>query len=252
MEGRGALDREAAPDALALAAEPTPAVEARGLTQAYRHGQQRITALEDVTLSVPLGGVTALIGPSGAGKSTLLHLMAGLTRPAAGELRVAGRNLLRMNARALARFRNHDVGVIFQAFNLLPDLTVRENVFFPLYFGGVHQHDGAARVARLLDIVGLESLADRLPAHLSGGEQQRVAIARALVTNPALILADEPTGNLDEATAGDIAGLLFNLANRFSKTLILVTHHRELARRADRRIGIVGGRVVPEDQAACS
>ncbi|HEV7213590.1 MAG TPA: ABC transporter ATP-binding protein [Chloroflexota bacterium] len=235
-----------------MAAEPAPAVEARGLTQAYRHGQQRVTALENVTLCVPLGGVTALIGPSGAGKSTLLHLMAGLTRPAAGELRVAGRNLLRMNERALARFRNHDVGVIFQAFNLLPDLTVRENIFFPLYFGGVHQHDGAARVSRLLDIVGLEPLADRLPAQLSGGEQQRVAIARALVTNPALILADEPTGNLDEATAGDVAGLLFNLANRFSKTLILVTHHRELARRADRRIGIVGGRVVPEDQAACS
>ncbi|HEY8746133.1 MAG TPA: ABC transporter ATP-binding protein, partial [Chloroflexota bacterium] len=183
-------------DDVLAAVEPPPAVEARGLTQAYEHGQQRIVALDDVTLSVPHGGVTALIGPSGAGKSTLLHLMAGLTRPVTGELRVAGRNLRRMNSRALARFRNHDVGVIFQAFNLLPDLTVRENVFFPLYFGGVHQREGHARVARLLEIVGLEQRANRLPAQLSGGEQQRVAIARALVTNPTLILADEPTGNL--------------------------------------------------------
>lgn len=246
------MERVEQPESLAITAEPAHAVEARGLTQAYQHGQQRITALDDVTLSVPLGGVTALIGPSGAGKSTLLHLMAGLTRPVAGDLRVAGRNLRRMNARALARFRNHDVGVIFQAFNLLPDLTVRENIFFPLYFGGVTQHEGAARVSRLLDIIGLEQRANRLPSQLSGGEQQRVAIARALVTNPGLILADEPTGNLDEATGRDIAGLLFSLANQFSKTLILVTHHRELARRADRRIGIVGGRIVPEEQAACS
>ena len=233
-------------------ADPTPAVEARGLTQAYRHGQQRVVALDDVTLSVPQGGVTALVGPSGAGKSTLLHLVAGLTRPASGELRVAGRNLRRMNSRALARFRNHDVGVIFQAFNLLPDLTVRENVFFPLYFGGVHQREGQERVAHLLEIVGLEQKANRLPAQLSGGEQQRVAIARALVTNPTLILADEPTGNLDEATGRDVISLLFSLANEFAKTLILVTHHRELARRADQRVGIVGGRIVPEEQAVCS
>jgi len=239
-------------DDVLAAVEPPPAVEARGLTQAYEHGQQRIVALDDVTLSVPHGGVTALIGPSGAGKSTLLHLMAGLTRPVTGELRVAGRNLRRMNSRALARFRNHDVGVIFQAFNLLPDLTVRENVFFPLYFGGVHQREGHARVARLLEIVGLEQRANRLPAQLSGGEQQRVAIARALVTNPTLILADEPTGNLDEATGRDVVALLFSLANEFSKTLILVTHHRELARRADRRVGIVDGRIVPEEQAVCS
>jgi len=237
---------------LTIAAEPMPAVEARGLTQAYVHGQQRIVALDNVTLSVPQGGVTALIGPSGAGKSTLLHLMAGLTSPASGELRVAGRNLRRMNSRALARFRNHDVGVIFQAFNLLPDLTVRENVFFPLYFGGVHQREGQARVTHLLEIVGLDQKANRLPAQLSGGEQQRVAIARALVTNPTLILADEPTGNLDEATGRDVISLLFGLANEFTKTLILVTHHRELARRADRRVGIVGGRIVPKEQAVCS
>jgi len=246
------LEEEQPFRALGVAVEQPLAVEARGLSQVYAHGQQRITALDDITLAVPQGGVTALIGPSGAGKSTLLHMMAGLTRPAAGELRVAGRNLLRMNSRALARFRNHDVGVIFQAFNLLPDLTVRENIVFPLYFGGIHQHHADARVARLLDIVGLEKTANRLPAQLSGGEQQRVAIARALVTNPALILADEPTGNLDEATGRDIASLLFSLAYQFSKTLILVTHHRELARSADRRIGIVGGRIVPAEQATCS
>lgn len=239
-------------DAPVPAVELPPAVEARGLSQTYTHGQQRITALNDVTLTLPQGGVTALIGPSGAGKSTLLHLMAGLTRPANGELRVAGRDLRRMTSRALARFRNHDVGVIFQAFNLFPDLTVRENIFFPLYFGGVHQRDGDARVKRLLEIVGLEQMANRRPAQLSGGEQQRIAIARALVTNPALILADEPTGNLDDATGRDIASLLFTLANQFSKTLILVTHHRVLARRADRRVGMVGGRIVPEEQAACS
>lgn len=238
--------------ALATTVDRPPAVEARGLTQAYTRGQQRVTALDDVTLSLPQGGVTALIGPSGAGKSTLLHLMAGLTRPVAGELRVAGHNLRRMNGRALARFRNHDVGVIFQAFNLLPDLTVRENILFPLYFGNVHRRDGDRRVAELLDTVGLEPTANRLPAQLSGGEQQRVAIARALVTNPTLILADEPTGNLDETTGRDIASLLFFLATHLAKTLILVTHQRELARRADRRIGIVGGRIVPEEQAACS
>jgi putative ABC transport system ATP-binding protein len=243
---------EQQPGTLVRPDERPPAVEARGLTQAYSRGQQRVTALDDVTLSLPQGGVTALIGPSGAGKSTFLHLMAGLARPATGELRVAGHNLRRMNARALADFRNHDVGVIFQAFNLLPDLTVRENILFPLYFGNVHRRDGDRRVAELLETVGLEHTANRLPAQLSGGEQQRVAIARALVTNPTVILADEPTGNLDEATGRDIASMLFFLATHRARTLILVTHQRELARRADRRIGIVGGRIVPEEQAACS
>lgn len=231
--------------------ESPPAVDAKGITQVYTQRQQRVVALEDVSLRLPQGSVTALVGPSGAGKSTLLHLLAGLSRPMSGELRVVGRNLRQMNSGALARFRNRDVGVIFQAFNLLPDLTVRENVYFPLHFAEVRRGEGDARVQKLLDRVGLLHAAHRRPAQLSGGEQQRVAIARALVTDPALILADEPTGHLDEATGRDIASLLFTLASEFAKTLILVTHHREFANRADRRIGLVAGRIVPEELVAC-
>jgi len=232
--------------------EGVPVVEASGLTQVYHRGQQLVKALDDVTFSVAQGSATAVVGPSGSGKSTLLHLLAGLARPAGGELRVVGKNVLQLQPRGLARFRNRDVGIIFQAFNLLPDLTVAENVLFPLYFGGVSVKDGRRRVARLLHIVGLDGTADRLPAQLSGGEQQRVAIARALVTNPPLILADEPTGNLDEATGDGIAWLLFELVREFSKTLILVTHHSSLARQADRQINLVSGRIAVEEKVPCS
>ena len=229
-----------------------PAVLARGLTHTYTQGQRRVTALDDVTVSLPAGSATAVVGPSGSGKSTLLHLLAGLARPAGGELRVAGQNLRALDQRALARFRNRDVGVVFQSFNLLPTLTVCENVLFPLYFGHVGRREGEERVRRLLDLFGLAEARDRRPAQLSGGEQQRVAIARALVTNPPIILADEPTGNLDEATGQGVATLLFRLARDFSKTLVLVTHQRRFAEQADRRIGIVGGRLVPEERVLCS
>ena len=228
------------------------AVDARGLCRSYARGQQRVAALDDVSFVLPDGSVTAIVGPSGSGKSTLLHILAGLARPNAGQLRIGGKNVLQMGPRALARFRNRDVGVIFQAFNLLPGLTVRENVLFPLYFGSVGVRDGQQRVDTMLELVGLTSVAGRRPAQLSGGEQQRVAIARALVTNPPLILADEPTGNLDEPTAVGIAGLLFRLAREFHKTLVLVTHHPALALQADRQIRLVSGQIVAEESRPCS
>jgi putative ABC transport system ATP-binding protein len=221
-------------------------VDARGLTQTYLRGQQRVVALEDVSFQLRQGSVTAVVGPSGSGKSTLLHILAGLSKPEAGDCRVAGKNILQLGSRALARYRNRDIGVVFQAYNLLPGLTVEENVFFPLYFGAVHRHEGLQRVEHLLESVGLLSAAKRRPSQLSGGEQQRVAIARALVTNPSIILADEPTGNLDEDTGMSIANLMFRLAREYAKSLILVTHDRTLARLADSSITLANGHLVSE------
>ncbi|MCL4543274.1 MAG: ABC transporter ATP-binding protein [Chloroflexi bacterium] len=223
------------------------AVWAEGILHTYSANQQRVVALDGVSLQIPWGGVTAIVGPSGSGKSTLLHLIGGLTRPLAGQLIVNGKNLRELTSGQLAYFRSHDIGMIFQSFNLLPGLTVGENVYFPLYFnreGFTNRHE---RVRALLDAVGLGHAEQRRPVQLSGGEQQRVAIARALITNPPLILADEPTGNLDDVTGQTIMSLLFQLAHDYSKTLVLVTHHREYSCQANRRIYIEHGHITPEE-----
>lgn len=216
------------------------------LMHSYTTNQQRIIAIDSVSFAIPWGGVTAITGPSGSGKSTLLHLIGGLTRPVAGDIIVNKKNLRQLNSRQLAAFRNRDVGMIFQAFNLFPRMSVADNVQFPLYFNRPKGYYGE-HARELLEVVGLGHVLNRFPAQLSGGEQQRVAIARALITNPPLILADEPTGNLDETTGQTVMSLLFQLAHDYNKTLVLVTHHREYALQADYRIYLENGHVLEED-----
>ncbi len=200
-----------------------------------------VVALDGVDLDVPSGQFLAVLGPSGGGKSTLLHLLGGIDRPTAGEIEVGGRRLGSMNEKALTLYRRRDVGIVFQFFNLLPHLNVRENVELPRLLDG--REDASVRAAALLARVGLAHRADAHPYELSGGETQRVAIARALVTGARLLLADEPTGNLDTRNGDQVLALLDEVRRERGVTLILATHSEAAAGRADRRIEIRDGRV---------
>ena len=212
------------------------------VTKTYQAGAP--PALADVSLTVAAGEVVAIMGPSGSGKSTLLNLIAGLDRPTSGTVTVAGRRIDTLGEGALARFRARHVGILFQFFNLLDDLTVEDNVLLPAQLAGASRGAARSRAAELLARMGLEAQRDAYPARLSGGQRQRVAIARALVNSPELLLADEPTGALDTATGQEIGQLLRQL-NEGGQTLVLVTHDQALADRyAARTVRIVDGRVV--------
>ena len=212
------------------------------VTKAYHEGGR--PALAEVSLTVADGEVAAIMGPSGSGKSTLLNLIAGLDRPTTGTVTVAGQRIDRLGESALARFRARHIGIIFQFFNLLDDLTVEDNVLLPAQLAGASRRRARKRAAELLDRMGLAGQRNAYPARLSGGQRQRVAIARALVNSPELLLADEPTGALDSATGQQIGRLLTDL-NTVGQTLILVTHDPALAARyAARTIRIVDGQVV--------
>ena len=226
---------------------PGGVIRLDGVTKAYQAGP--VPALADVTMSVANGEVAAIMGPSGSGKSTLLNLIAGLDRPTSGTVTVAGQRIDALGESALARFRARHVGIIFQFFNLLDDLTVEDNVLLPAQLAGASRRRARARAGELLARLGIERHSDHYPARLSGGQRQRVAIARALVNSPELLLADEPTGALDTATGQEIGRLLTEL-NAAGQTLVLVTHDAALAARyAARIIRIVDGRVV-DGQAA--
>jgi putative ABC transport system ATP-binding protein len=212
------------------------------LTKRYPAGAGEITVLDDVSMSAERGESVAITGPSGSGKSTLLGLVAGLDRPSSGRVLVEGRDLGGMGASELAAFRGARMGFVFQSYRLLPTLTAEENVRVPLELAGVR--DARATARDWLDRVGLGARAEHLPAKLSGGEQQRVALARALAPQPALLFADEPTGNLDSRTGSAMADLLFSLVRDRETTLVLVTHERGLAERAGRIIELRDGRVV--------
>ena len=200
-------------------------------------------AVDSVSLAVGRGEALAIMGPSGSGKSTLLNLIAGLDRPTAGTLTVAGRRIDALGESALARFRARHVGIIFQFFNLLDDLTVEDNVLLPAQLAGASRRQARARAGELLEQMGIESFRDTYPARMSGGQRQRVAIARALVNQPEVLLADEPTGALDTATGQEIGRLLRSLATA-GQTLVLVTHDPEMAERyAARVVHIVDGRL---------
>jgi putative ABC transport system ATP-binding protein len=217
-------------------------IRLNGVTRTYQAGAA--PALDGVSLTVAAGEVVAVMGPSGSGKSTLLNLIAGLDRPDAGTVTVAGQRIDTLSETALARFRARHVGIIFQFFNLLDDLTVVDNVLLPAQLAGASRRQARARAGELLDRMGLGRHYEDYPARLSGGQRQRVAIARALVNSPALLLADEPTGALDTASGQDIGKLLREL-NRGGQTLVLVTHDPALAARyAARAVRIVDGRVV--------
>jgi putative ABC transport system ATP-binding protein len=216
-------------------------ISLNGVTRTYQAGAP--AALDGVSLTVAAGEVVAVMGPSGSGKSTLLNLIAGLDRPDAGTVTVAGQRIDALSETALARFRARRVGIIFQFFNLLDDLTVVDNVLLPAQLAGASRRRARARAGELLDRMGLGKHYQDYPARLSGGQRQRVAIARALVNSPALLLADEPTGALDTASGGEIGKLLREL-NEGGQTLVLVTHDPALAARyAARAVRIVDGRV---------
>ncbi len=220
------------------------------VTKAFQEGGW--PALAEVSMSVAAGEVAAIMGPSGSGKSTLLNLIAGLDRPTAGTVTVAGQRIDTLGESALARFRARHIGIIFQFFNLLDDLTVEDNVLLPAQLAGASRRRARARAAELLDRMGLADQRNAYPARLSGGQRQRVAIARALVNSPELLLADEPTGALDTATGQEIGRLLSEL-NAAGETLVLVTHDPALAARyAARTIQIVDGQLVDGQGAAVS
>jgi putative ABC transport system ATP-binding protein len=205
----------------------------------FQRGPTTVRALDGIDLEIEAGEFVALEGPSGSGKTTLLQLLGALDRPSAGDIRFEGRDLVGLPDRELAELRLRSFGFVFQQFNLIPTLTAIENVEVKLVpAGGTRE-----RALQLLDEVGLAARADHLPAHMSGGEQQRVAIARALSVEPRVVLADEPTGNLDSATGGEIIDLLWNLGAEHGSTVIVATHDAELAARAARRIGVRDGRL---------
>ena len=220
-------------------------IAVRGLTHAFRSGRARLTVLDRLDLNVEAGGYVSIRGPSGAGKSTLLTLLGGLERPQQGDLLVGEVNLAGLAGDELARYRRDTVGFVFQHFGLLGTLSARENVELACSLAGVSRRDRRERADTLLDAVGLSDRATHRPAQLSGGERQRVALARALANFPRLILADEPTGNLDEEAGVRVIEELERLHGDRGATLVLVTHNRRLAERAGQRLSLEGGRLVP-------
>jgi putative ABC transport system ATP-binding protein len=219
------------------------AVVGRGLTRTYDLGGVSVAALRGVDLDVAEGDYVALIGPSGSGKSTLMHLLGGLDRPTSGTLSIGGRDVATLSAGELATLRNETIGFVFQSFHLLARTTALDNVALPLVYRGVRTAQRRRRARAMLERVGLGHRVDHRPNQLSGGEQQRVAIARALVTEPVLLLADEPTGNLDTATGHAVLTLLEELNAERGVALVLVTHDREVAARARRQITMRDGRI---------
>jgi len=215
-----------------------------GVSRRYATGRGEAVALDDVSLTINRGEWVAVVGPSGSGKSTLMNLVAGIDRASSGSVVVAGQEISRMGEERLARWRGRQVGIVFQFFQLMPTLTVRENVILPMELRG-GRRDRDARAMTLLDQVGVARLADKLPSELSGGEQQRVAIARALANDPAILLADEPTGNLDTGTGERVIDLLAALTAE-GRTLVIVTHDLALAARAPRTVSLADGRIVSD------
>ncbi len=227
-----------------------PAVEAHEVTRTYQLDGLSVPALRGVSLTVPAGDYAAIIGPSGSGKSTLMHLLGGLDRPTTGTLLLAGRDVNRLTPTELASLRNTTIGFVFQSFHLLPRTSAVDNVALPLVYAGVRAGERRRRASALLERVGLGHRLGHRPNQLSGGEQQRVAIARALVTGPSLLLADEPTGNLDQATGAEVLALLEELNTESGVAVVLVTHDSEVAARARRQIRMRDGVIVEEVLAA--
>jgi putative ABC transport system ATP-binding protein len=215
-------------------------IDIRKLEKNYRMGSERVRALRCVDMSIDAGEYVAITGPSGSGKSTLMHLIGCLDTPSAGTYRLADREVSRMSDRALARVRNRDIGFVFQTFNLLPRASALHNVEVPLIYAGIRRKERRRRATEALEAVGLGDRMKHRPSELSGGQRQRVAIARALVTKPRILLADEPTGNLDSVTGQSILEL-FDKLHAEGQTIILVTHEAEVAERTRRRIGLRDG-----------
>ena len=217
-------------------------LETKDLRKVYGSGDTEVRALDGVDLTVEKGEFVAVVGTSGSGKSTLLHMLGGLDRPTGGTVTVDGKELSTLKDEELTIFRRRKIGFVFQNYNLVPVLNVYENIVLPIQLDGKAPDKGY--VDRIIETLGLGNKLQNLPGNLSGGQQQRVAIARALAAKPAIILADEPTGNLDSATSLDVMGLLKVTAQKFSQTIVMITHNEELAQMADRIIRIEDGRIV--------
>ncbi len=233
-------------DAPSLPAPPPtprrePIVAIQHLTKVYRQGDINVTALNGVSLEIAVGEFLVLMGPSGSGKSTLLHLIAGIDRPSEGELHVQGIDITRLNESQLADWRNQNVGFVFQSFNLVPVLTAAENVELPLLLTRLGRQERRRLTSTALELVGLADRHHHLPRQMSGGQEQRVAIARALVTDPSLVVADEPTGNLDSHSANEVLTILQSLSRDHGKTVIMVTHDPKAAAFGSRQIHLEKG-----------
>lgn len=217
-------------------------LQTQDLTKIYGSGESSVTALDNANLSVEQGEFAAIVGTSGSGKSTLLHMLGGLDRPTSGKVFVDNKDIFSLKDEALTIFRRRKIGFVFQSFNLVPTLNVYENIVFPIQLDGSRvDEDFVGEVIRSL---GLEDMQERLPNQLSGGQQQRAAIARALASKPAIVLADEPTGNLDSKTSQDVLSLLKVTGQKFSQTIVMITHNEAIAQMADRIIRIEDGRIV--------
>jgi putative ABC transport system ATP-binding protein len=223
-------------------------IETRRLKKDFVRDEFHVMALKDVDIEISAGDFIALMGPSGSGKSTLLHLIAAMDRPTDGEIAVLGENLRALNDRQMARWRNEHIGFVFQSFNLIPVLTALENVELPLKLTKLNKKERIQHAETALRLVGLGDRMGHLPRQLSGGQEQRVAIARAIVTDPDLILADEPTGNLDAGSAQEVLSLLSRLNKEFGKTIVMVTHDPHAARFASRVRHLEKGELLPEGQ----
>ncbi len=216
-------------------------LETENLKKYYGSGETTVRALDGVSLSVEDGEFAAIVGTSGSGKSTLLHMLGGLDRPTEGRVRVEGKDIFSLKDDALTIFRRRKIGFVFQSYNLVPTLNVYENIVLPIQLDG--NRVDKEHVGSIIQILGLKGKIKSLPSELSGGQQQRVAIARALASKPAIILADEPTGNLDSKTSLDVLGLLKTTGERFRQTMVMITHNEEIAQMADRIIRIEDGRI---------
>lgn len=220
-------------------------IESRNVTREYQMKAENVRALSEVLVSIERGEFAAILGNSGSGKSTLLNLFGGLDRPTDGEILFDGQSLSPLTSREMSRYRLHSVGMIFQSFNLIPTMTARDNVALALAFAGISPNERHKRSLELLDRVGLSLRADHLPSELSGGEQQRVSIARAIANEPQVLLADEPTGNLDSNRAAEVIGLLDEMRQSDGKTIVLVTHDQELASQyATKIVRLKDGKVI--------
>ena len=217
-------------------------LETKDLRKVYGTGDTAVRALDGVDLTIEQGEFVAIVGTSGSGKSTLLHMLGGLDRPTSGSVTVDGKDIFSLKDEALTIFRRRKIGFVFQSYNLVPVLNVQENIVLPIQLDG--RRVDKAFVRQIVRTLGLEERLEALPSQLSGGQQQRVAIARALAAAPAIILADEPTGNLDSRTSQDVLGLLKITSQKFSQTIVMITHNEEIAQMADRILRIEDGRIV--------
>jgi len=219
-------------------------IEVQGIRKVYRMGEEKIIALNQIDLQIPKGEICCLLGSSGSGKSTLLNMMAGLEKPTKGSVTIKGHHIEKMNEAKLAKFRQKYIGFIFQSYNLIPSLTALENVCLPLIFQGIPRKKRETMASKMLESVGLGSRLKHKPNEMSGGQQQRVSIARAFVNRPAIIFADEPTGNLDTNTTIEILDLMCRMARKHNQTMVVVSHDTEISDYADRLIHMRDGEII--------